>query len=190
MPSTCYVNYNHNHFKNKCAQYWPDINDKLQGGMLTVRHLEEKSYAEYIIRRFKMHNKTVNNYIKNYKAIFTYRVWFRSFCISKTCLLMCICLNNLISLIKFNCCKVKNITKNDISLSNEYIWPWITNLSQKYCLNSLTFFKFVTSFQITTILLTCDKSNVSQQIKYLGQHSFTVFICSVELCHLKLFIVF
>lgn len=111
LPSTCYVNYNHNYLKNKCAQYWPDINDKLQGGTLTVRHLEEKSYAEYIIRRFKMHNKTVNNYIKNYKAIFTYRVWFRSFCISKTCLLMCICLNNLITLIKCNCCKVKKYYK-------------------------------------------------------------------------------
>lgn len=61
---------------------------------------------------------------------------------------------------------------------------------KKYCLNSLTFFKFVTSFLITTIILTCDKINVSQQIKYLGQHSFTVFICSVELCHLKLFILF
>lgn len=47
------------HFKNKCAQYWPDINDKLQGGTLTIRHLEEKTYAEYIIRRFKIHNKTV-----------------------------------------------------------------------------------------------------------------------------------
>ncbi|XP_052694675.1 receptor-type tyrosine-protein phosphatase epsilon-like [Crassostrea angulata] len=44
--------------KNKCAQYWPDINDKLQGGTLTVRHLEEKTYAEYIIRRFKIHNKS------------------------------------------------------------------------------------------------------------------------------------
>lgn len=58
----------------------------------------------------------------------------------------------------------------------------LQNLSEKYCLNSLTFFKFVTSFLITTILLTCDKSNVSQQIKYLEQHSTTAFICSVELC--------
>uniref|UniRef100_A0A8W8NVL1 Tyrosine-protein phosphatase domain-containing protein n=1 Tax=Magallana gigas TaxID=29159 RepID=A0A8W8NVL1_MAGGI len=47
--------------KNKCAQYWPDINDKLQGGTLTVRHLEEKTYAEYIIRRFKIHNKSVKH---------------------------------------------------------------------------------------------------------------------------------
>lgn len=35
------------------------MNDKLQGGMLTVRHIEEKTYAEYTMRRFKIHNKTV-----------------------------------------------------------------------------------------------------------------------------------
>lgn len=46
--------------KNKCAQYWPDVKDKLQGGALTIRHLEEKKYAEYIIRRFKLHHKMVN----------------------------------------------------------------------------------------------------------------------------------
>nr|XP_022311632.1 receptor-type tyrosine-protein phosphatase epsilon-like [Crassostrea virginica] len=43
--------------KNKCAQYWPNVNDKLQGGNITVRHLGESTYAEYIIRRFKIHNK-------------------------------------------------------------------------------------------------------------------------------------
>lgn len=55
--------------KNKCAQYWPDINDKLQGGTLTVRHLEEKAYAEYIIRRFKIHNKSVKHHDKNNKIV-------------------------------------------------------------------------------------------------------------------------
>nr|XP_022311625.1 receptor-type tyrosine-protein phosphatase epsilon-like isoform X1 [Crassostrea virginica] len=43
--------------KNKCAQYWPNVNDKLQGGNITVRHLGESTYAEHIIRRFKIHNK-------------------------------------------------------------------------------------------------------------------------------------
>nr|XP_022306102.1 receptor-type tyrosine-protein phosphatase epsilon-like [Crassostrea virginica] len=43
--------------KNKCAQYWPNVNDKLQGGNITVRHLGESTYAERIIRRFKIHNK-------------------------------------------------------------------------------------------------------------------------------------
>ncbi|XP_061170764.1 receptor-type tyrosine-protein phosphatase alpha-like [Saccostrea echinata] len=39
--------------KNKCAQYWPDISDKLQTGDVTLRHLEEKVYSNYTIRRFK-----------------------------------------------------------------------------------------------------------------------------------------
>lgn len=55
--------------KNKCAQYWPDVNDKLQGGTLAVRHLEEKTYAEYIIRRFKIHNKSVKRHDKNIKTV-------------------------------------------------------------------------------------------------------------------------
>nr|XP_022305539.1 receptor-type tyrosine-protein phosphatase alpha-like [Crassostrea virginica] len=43
--------------KNKCAKYWPDLNDKLQGDDITVRHLGEKVYAEHIIRRFNIHNE-------------------------------------------------------------------------------------------------------------------------------------
>nr|XP_022305526.1 receptor-type tyrosine-protein phosphatase epsilon-like isoform X2 [Crassostrea virginica] len=43
--------------KNKCAQYWPNVNDKLQGGNITIRNLGEKTYAEHIIRQFKIHNK-------------------------------------------------------------------------------------------------------------------------------------
>ncbi|XP_061185153.1 receptor-type tyrosine-protein phosphatase epsilon-like [Saccostrea echinata] len=42
--------------KNKCAQYWPEINDKLQIEDFTVRHLEEKIYSNYTIRRFKAYN--------------------------------------------------------------------------------------------------------------------------------------
>eukprot|EP00105_Crassostrea_gigas_P040325 XP_019924473.1 PREDICTED: multiple epidermal growth factor-like domains protein 11 [Crassostrea gigas] len=59
--------------KNKCAQYWPDINDKLQGGTLTVRHLEEKSYAEYIVRRFKIHNKSTRT--DRLVTMFHYTTW-------------------------------------------------------------------------------------------------------------------
>ncbi|XP_052694743.1 receptor-type tyrosine-protein phosphatase alpha-like [Crassostrea angulata] len=59
--------------KNKCAQYWPDINDKLQGGTLTVRHLEEKTYAEYIIRRFKIHNKSTRT--DRHVTMFHYTTW-------------------------------------------------------------------------------------------------------------------
>ncbi|XP_062567727.1 receptor-type tyrosine-protein phosphatase alpha-like isoform X1 [Saccostrea cucullata] len=42
--------------KNKCAQYWPDISDKLQTGDFTLRHLEEKVYSNYTTRRFKAYN--------------------------------------------------------------------------------------------------------------------------------------
>ncbi|XP_062567726.1 receptor-type tyrosine-protein phosphatase epsilon-like [Saccostrea cucullata] len=42
--------------KNKCAQYWPDISDKLQTGDFTLRHLEEKGYSNYTTRRFKAYN--------------------------------------------------------------------------------------------------------------------------------------
>lgn len=59
--------------KNKCAQYWPDINDKLQGGTLTVRHLEEKTYAEYIIRRFKIYNKSTRT--DRHVTMFHYTTW-------------------------------------------------------------------------------------------------------------------
>nr|XP_034321698.1 receptor-type tyrosine-protein phosphatase epsilon isoform X3 [Crassostrea gigas] len=59
--------------KNKCAQYWPDLNNKLQGGTLTVRHLEEKTYAEYTMRRFKMHNKTTRT--DRHVTMFHYTTW-------------------------------------------------------------------------------------------------------------------
>ncbi|XP_078329583.1 receptor-type tyrosine-protein phosphatase alpha-like [Crassostrea virginica] len=52
----CLTNLNEG-AKNKCAQYWPNVNDKLQGRNITVRHLGESMYAEHIIRRFKIHNK-------------------------------------------------------------------------------------------------------------------------------------
>ncbi|XP_062573671.1 receptor-type tyrosine-protein phosphatase alpha-like [Saccostrea cucullata] len=39
--------------KNKCAQYWPAIYDKIQTGYITIRNLEERIYANYTIRRFK-----------------------------------------------------------------------------------------------------------------------------------------
>nr|XP_022303636.1 receptor-type tyrosine-protein phosphatase alpha-like isoform X2 [Crassostrea virginica] len=42
--------------KNKCNQYWPNINDKLQARDITVRNVEEKMYAENIIRKFKIYN--------------------------------------------------------------------------------------------------------------------------------------
>ncbi|XP_056002460.1 receptor-type tyrosine-protein phosphatase alpha-like isoform X2 [Ostrea edulis] len=42
--------------KNKCAPYWPDINDKIQDGDLNIRNLREKDYANCTIRQFKFYN--------------------------------------------------------------------------------------------------------------------------------------
>ncbi|XP_061170688.1 receptor-type tyrosine-protein phosphatase mu-like [Saccostrea echinata] len=42
--------------KNKCAQYWPAINDKIQISSINIRNLEERIYANYTIRRFKVQN--------------------------------------------------------------------------------------------------------------------------------------
>ncbi|XP_061170708.1 receptor-type tyrosine-protein phosphatase epsilon-like [Saccostrea echinata] len=40
--------------KIKCAQYWPNINDKLQSGDFNIRNIEEKVYANYTKRHFKV----------------------------------------------------------------------------------------------------------------------------------------
>ncbi|XP_061170712.1 receptor-type tyrosine-protein phosphatase alpha-like [Saccostrea echinata] len=42
--------------KIKCTQYWPNFNDRMQHGNLIIRNLEEKIYANYKTRRFKIHN--------------------------------------------------------------------------------------------------------------------------------------
>ncbi|XP_061170765.1 receptor-type tyrosine-protein phosphatase alpha-like [Saccostrea echinata] len=42
--------------KNKCAQYWPAIYDKIQTGSIKIRNLEERIYANYTERRFKVQN--------------------------------------------------------------------------------------------------------------------------------------
>ncbi|XP_061170693.1 receptor-type tyrosine-protein phosphatase epsilon-like [Saccostrea echinata] len=42
--------------KTKCAQYWPEINDKLIGD-IQVKNLEEKSHANYTIRRFNINKR-------------------------------------------------------------------------------------------------------------------------------------
>ncbi|XP_061185174.1 receptor-type tyrosine-protein phosphatase alpha-like [Saccostrea echinata] len=43
--------------KTKCAQYWPDINDKLIGDVY-VNNLQEKCHANYTIRLFKINKRT------------------------------------------------------------------------------------------------------------------------------------
>ena len=48
--------------QNKCTQYWPNINDKLQAGDITIRNAQEKTYAENIIRKFKIYHNEVRSY--------------------------------------------------------------------------------------------------------------------------------
>ena len=48
--------------QNKCTQYWPNINDKLQAGVITIRNVEEKMYAENTIRKFKIYHNEVRSY--------------------------------------------------------------------------------------------------------------------------------
>ena len=50
------------YLQNKCVQYWPNINDKLQAGDITVRHVGEKTYAEHTVRHFKIYHNTVRLY--------------------------------------------------------------------------------------------------------------------------------
>ncbi|XP_061170759.1 receptor-type tyrosine-protein phosphatase alpha-like [Saccostrea echinata] len=42
--------------KIKCTQYWPNFNDKMQHGTFMIRNLEERVYANYTSRRFKVYN--------------------------------------------------------------------------------------------------------------------------------------
>ncbi|XP_061170725.1 uncharacterized protein LOC133180172 [Saccostrea echinata] len=42
--------------KIKCTQYWPNFSDKVQHGIFIIRNLEEKIYANYTSRRFKVYN--------------------------------------------------------------------------------------------------------------------------------------
>nr|XP_022305530.1 receptor-type tyrosine-protein phosphatase epsilon-like isoform X2 [Crassostrea virginica] len=59
--------------KNKCAQYWPNVNDKLQGGNITIRNFGEKTYAEHIIRQFKIHNKAKGE--DRFVTMYHYTAW-------------------------------------------------------------------------------------------------------------------
>uniref|UniRef100_A0A8W8NU22 Receptor-type tyrosine-protein phosphatase kappa n=1 Tax=Magallana gigas TaxID=29159 RepID=A0A8W8NU22_MAGGI len=60
-------------YQNRVNYYWPDVNDKCKGGTLTIRHLENKTYPDYIIRRFKIHNNTTNT--NRHVTIFNYTTW-------------------------------------------------------------------------------------------------------------------
>lgn len=42
----------------KCAKYWPDLNEKLFEGVISVRCQKEQIYAENIFRQLRIQNKT------------------------------------------------------------------------------------------------------------------------------------
>ncbi|XP_056002473.1 receptor-type tyrosine-protein phosphatase alpha-like [Ostrea edulis] len=42
--------------KNKCAQYWPDVNDTMKKGDFNIKNVGNKIYANYIVRQFKVLN--------------------------------------------------------------------------------------------------------------------------------------
>ncbi|XP_056017456.1 receptor-type tyrosine-protein phosphatase epsilon-like [Ostrea edulis] len=42
--------------KNKCAQYWPNSNDKIKKGNISIRNQKENVYADYVIRHFRLQN--------------------------------------------------------------------------------------------------------------------------------------
>lgn len=48
--------------RKKCAKYWPDLNEKLFEGAISVRCQKEQIYAENIFRQLRIQNKTVRKY--------------------------------------------------------------------------------------------------------------------------------
>lgn len=47
--------------QNKCAQYWPDVNDTMKKGDFNIKNVGNKIYANYIVRQFKVLNSKVRN---------------------------------------------------------------------------------------------------------------------------------
>uniref|UniRef100_K1S1Z7 protein-tyrosine-phosphatase n=1 Tax=Magallana gigas TaxID=29159 RepID=K1S1Z7_MAGGI len=43
--------------RKKCAKYWPDLNADKDNGVFIIKTLEEKQYANYVIRKILMINK-------------------------------------------------------------------------------------------------------------------------------------
>lgn len=55
-------------FQKKCAKYWSDLNAENDNDVFIINTLEEKQYANYVIRKIQMTNTQVINlfYHKNY----------------------------------------------------------------------------------------------------------------------------
>nr|XP_022311806.1 receptor-type tyrosine-protein phosphatase epsilon-like isoform X2 [Crassostrea virginica] len=46
--------------KDKCFQYWPDVHESMTCGNIDLCTIEEKVYANYVIRKIKVSNKKLN----------------------------------------------------------------------------------------------------------------------------------
>nr|XP_022311896.1 receptor-type tyrosine-protein phosphatase mu-like isoform X4 [Crassostrea virginica] len=46
--------------KDKCFQYWPDVHECMTCGNIDLCTIEEKNYANYVIRKIKVSNKKLN----------------------------------------------------------------------------------------------------------------------------------
>ncbi|XP_062574207.1 receptor-type tyrosine-protein phosphatase epsilon-like [Saccostrea cucullata] len=59
--------------KTKCTQYWPGPNKHTSYGCLSVKMVEEKEYAFYIIRKFTIFHKETKN--KRHVTQYHYTAW-------------------------------------------------------------------------------------------------------------------
>ncbi|XP_065923437.1 receptor-type tyrosine-protein phosphatase epsilon [Magallana gigas] len=58
--------------KLKCHQYWPNLGNKETYGTISVKSMQEKQYAFYIIRKFQVSQKAINSYMVTQ---FHYTTW-------------------------------------------------------------------------------------------------------------------
>uniref|UniRef100_A0A8W8NZL0 Receptor-type tyrosine-protein phosphatase T n=1 Tax=Magallana gigas TaxID=29159 RepID=A0A8W8NZL0_MAGGI len=56
----------------KCHQYWPNLGNKETYGTISVKSMQEKQYAFYIIRKFQVSQKAINSYMVTQ---FHYTTW-------------------------------------------------------------------------------------------------------------------
>lgn len=54
----------------KCHQYWPNLGNKETYGTVSVKSMQEKHYAFYIVRKFQVFQKTVSDCLLHYFSFF------------------------------------------------------------------------------------------------------------------------
>ena len=51
--------------QNKCVRYWPDEDQSKELGNITVKHVSEKSTADYTLREFQVANENEVKFLCN-----------------------------------------------------------------------------------------------------------------------------